>query len=291
MGLEVALEDDNPPDAISDGFLREYAIHRTMPATSAAPRLAITAFLFRPCRRRLIAVTLLSAGAEGATRSTVAWGIGRSGTEDSTNLLMVPQTGQRTLLPICDSPAWKISEQGLPSLSRPWHCRSNTGHLSDEVVDGDPSAYTQVTDRADGTQIPLLQVLVQVLPAMAARTTMLFPLGCVWETHVNQRTLFAKRVRRLRKAANLSLDKAGEKGGLSGKYWGEVKRSEKSPTLDKLLAMARALDVPIYALVQIEREEDEEKVLRSSIDRILDKSTVKQLKRVYCYLLDTSDTK
>ncbi len=108
---------------------------------------------------------------------------------------------------------------------------------------------------------------------------------------MNQRKLFAKRLRRLRKAANLSLDKAGEKGGLSGKYWGEVERSEKSPTLETVFNMADALDVPIHALVQIEREEDETRILRKRIENILDKSSVPQLKRLYCYLLDTIDNK
>jgi len=116
---------------------------------------------------------------------------------------------------------------------------------------------------------------------------MFFPLLFEWEKNVHQRTLFAKRLRRLRKAANLSLDRAGEKGGLSGKYWGEVERSEKSPTLEKLVAMAKALGVPLHALVQIEREEDEGKMLRKRIDAILDNSSSKQLKRIYCYVLDT----
>ena len=111
------------------------------------------------------------------------------------------------------------------------------------------------------------------------------------EACVNQRKLFAKRLHRLRKAANLSLDKAGEKGGLSGKYWGEVERSEKSPTLETVFKMAGALNVPIHALVQIEREEDESRILRKRIESILDKSTVAQLKRLYCYLLDTIDIK
>ena len=106
---------------------------------------------------------------------------------------------------------------------------------------------------------------------------------------MNQQKLFARRLRRLRKAARLSLDKAGEKGGLSGKYWGEVERAEKSPTLEKLAAMAKALGIPMYALVQFEREEDEE-VLRKRISAILDKATSHQLKRIYSYLLDTLDS-
>jgi transcriptional regulator with XRE-family HTH domain len=105
---------------------------------------------------------------------------------------------------------------------------------------------------------------------------------------VNQQKLFARRLRRLRKAAKLSLDKAGEKGGLSGKYWGEVERAEKSPTLEKMAAMAKALGVPMYALVQFEREEDEE-LLRKRITEILNKANPQALKRFYSYLLDTAD--
>ena len=89
----------------------------------------------------------------------------------------------------------------------------------------------------------------------------------------------------------MSLDRAGEKGGLSGKYWGEVERGEKSPTLEKVSAMAKALGVPLHALVQVEREEDEEKILRKRIDTILDGADATHLKRIYCYLLDTTGAK
>jgi transcriptional regulator with XRE-family HTH domain len=104
---------------------------------------------------------------------------------------------------------------------------------------------------------------------------------------VDHRRLFAKRLRRLREAAQLSLDKAGEKGGLSGKYWGEVERGEKSPTHEMMLRMAKALNIPMEGLVRTEREESDEKLLRKRIDSILDKSPTKHLKRVYFYLLDT----
>ena len=94
----------------------------------------------------------------------------------------------------------------------------------------------------------------------------------------------------MRKAAKLSLDAAGEKGGLSGKYWGEVERGEKSPTLEKISDMAKALGVPTYALVQFEREEDED-TLRKRITKILENSDAQQLKTIYGYLLDTLDSK
>ncbi len=125
----------------------------------------------------------------------------------------------------------------------------------------------------------------------AASTCLPLPLLCQLGKRVNQRKLFAKRLRRHRKAANLSLAKAGEKGGLRRKYWAEVERSEKSPTLERVLNMADALDVPIHALVQIEREEDEERILRKRLDNILDNSSVYQLKRLYCYLLTTPQAK
>jgi len=78
-----------------------------------------------------------------------------------------------------------------------------------------------------------------------------------------------------------------EKGGLSGKYWGEVERGEKSPTHEMMLRMAKALNIPLEAMVRREREEGDGKTLRKRIDSILDKSPTKHLKRVYFYLLDT----
>jgi transcriptional regulator with XRE-family HTH domain len=106
---------------------------------------------------------------------------------------------------------------------------------------------------------------------------------------VDQRKLFARRLRRLRKAAKLTLDQAGERGGLSGKYWGEVERAEKSPTLEKIGAMAKAVGVPTYALVQLDREDDAE-LLRKKINSIIEKAGAGELRRVYCYLLDTLDS-
>jgi transcriptional regulator with XRE-family HTH domain len=104
---------------------------------------------------------------------------------------------------------------------------------------------------------------------------------------VDQRRLLAKRLRRLRKAAKLSLEKAGEKGGLSGKYWGQIERDENSPSHEMLVRMAKALNMPLSELVRTEREIDEEKTLRSRIDSILNKASTKELKRIYCYLNDT----
>lgn len=104
---------------------------------------------------------------------------------------------------------------------------------------------------------------------------------------VSQRTVFGKRLRRLRKAAQYNLDEAGERGNMSGKFWGEVERGERSPTLDKVFGMAKALNVPVHVLVKIEREEDDEKILRKKIEAVVTKSSARHLNRLYCYILDT----
>ena len=76
---------------------------------------------------------------------------------------------------------------------------------------------------------------------------------------------------------------------MSGKFWGEVERGERSPTLDKVFGMAKALNIPIHVLVHIEREDDDEKTLRKKIEGALAKSNPKQLKRLYCHIIDTLD--
>ncbi len=104
---------------------------------------------------------------------------------------------------------------------------------------------------------------------------------------MDHRKLFAKRVRRLREAANLSLAEAGEKGDITGNFWGDVERCKKVPSLDTIVAMARGLNVPPSVLLMLDREEDDERALRKRIETILDKSDAKQLKRFYCYMIDT----
>jgi transcriptional regulator with XRE-family HTH domain len=83
-------------------------------------------------------------------------------------------------------------------------------------------------------------------------------------------------VRKLRKAAKLTLETAAERAQLSGNYWGEVERSTKVPSLDTMVAMAKALDVPIDVLLHLDREEDE-KNLRKTMEALLDGCTSEQL--------------
>lgn len=97
---------------------------------------------------------------------------------------------------------------------------------------------------------------------------------------MKHRHLFAQRVRRLRKAAKLSLEKAAERGNITGNFWGDVERSKKVPSLDTIVAMAKGLGVPPSALLLLEREE-EPRDLRKRMDGLLFKCSPQQLELIY----------
>lgn len=97
---------------------------------------------------------------------------------------------------------------------------------------------------------------------------------------VKYRTLFAQRVRRLRKAAKLSLEKAAERGEITGNYWGDVERTKKVPSLDTIVAMAKGLGVAPSTLLLLEKEEDSRDI-RKRIEALLNKSSPQQLELIY----------
>jgi transcriptional regulator with XRE-family HTH domain len=93
---------------------------------------------------------------------------------------------------------------------------------------------------------------------------------------MTHRELFARRVRKLRRAAKLSLEKAAERGSITGNFWGDVERSRKVPSLDTIVAMAKGLGVSPSTLLLLEREEDPRDI-RKQIDSLLVKATSEQL--------------
>src|SRR5216683_4806527 len=97
------------------------------------------------------------------------------------------------------------------------------------------------------------------------------PAMVVQVARVKYRTLFAQRVRRLRKAAKLSLEEAAERGNITGNFWGDVERSKKVPSLDTIVAMAKGLGLPPSILLLLEREEDP-RDLKKRMDSLLSKS-------------------
>ncbi|HWO29442.1 MAG TPA: helix-turn-helix transcriptional regulator [Candidatus Acidoferrum sp.] len=96
---------------------------------------------------------------------------------------------------------------------------------------------------------------------------------------MKHRTQFAKRVRRLRKTAKLSLEKAAERGDITANFWGDVERGKKVPSLDTIVAMAKGLSLSPRILLSLEREEDERDV-RRRIDTLLNSCTLQQLELI-----------
>lgn len=64
----------------------------------------------------------------------------------------------------------------------------------------------------------------------------------------NIREEVGKRIRTIRKAKGLTQEELGEKAGLHYKYIGEVERGEVNPSVETLVAVAKALDINISQL-------------------------------------------
>jgi len=90
--------------------------------------------------------------------------------------------------------------------------------------------------------------------------------------------LFRKRVRRLRKAAKLSLEEAAERGGLDYNYWGEIERGNSEPGLEYIFRIAKGLQLPVTALL-IDKEEDSN--LLKKMQSLSEKATPDQLGLLY----------
>jgi transcriptional regulator with XRE-family HTH domain len=97
---------------------------------------------------------------------------------------------------------------------------------------------------------------------------------------VKHRTLFAHRIRRLRKASKLSLEDAAERGNITGNFWGDVERGKKVPSLDTIVAMAKGLGVQPSTLLLFEREEDPRDI-RKRIDALLANCSPQQLELLH----------
>lgn len=96
---------------------------------------------------------------------------------------------------------------------------------------------------------------------------------------MKHRAQFAKRVRRLRKNAKLSLEKAAERGDITANFWGDVERGKKVPSLDTIVAMAKGLSLSPRILLSLDREEDKRE-LRKRIESLLDRSSPQQLELI-----------
>jgi transcriptional regulator with XRE-family HTH domain len=98
---------------------------------------------------------------------------------------------------------------------------------------------------------------------------------------MDQLKLFGRRVRAIRKTAQITQEDATERAHLNSKYLGEIERGEKRPSFDAILALSNALNVSPAAFFHFDKEERNEKVLRKKIEALLQKSEPEQLQKVH----------
>src|SRR5580704_7012980 len=98
---------------------------------------------------------------------------------------------------------------------------------------------------------------------------------------MNQAKLFGKRVRAVRKAAQITQEVAAEAAHLNSKYLGEIERGEKRPSFEAIIALAKALGVVPGALFQFDPDLGDDKAIRKKIDSLLHGATTQQLQQVH----------
>jgi len=91
---------------------------------------------------------------------------------------------------------------------------------------------------------------------------------------------FANRVRTLRLAADLSIEKASELGGLSPGFWGDVERNLKEPCLESLYGFAQGLGTTVPILLTL-NEQDPQGTQRAELAALLDLYTSDQLEFIH----------
>jgi transcriptional regulator with XRE-family HTH domain len=84
----------------------------------------------------------------------------------------------------------------------------------------------------------------------------------------NHQQKFADRLRSLRLAADLTIEQASERAGLSPGFWGEVERNAKEPCLNSLYGFAKAFDLTTATLFTFDEhkaDSDEHEALLAQV--------------------------
>jgi transcriptional regulator with XRE-family HTH domain len=94
---------------------------------------------------------------------------------------------------------------------------------------------------------------------------------------------FGRRLKLLRKAKKINQAKLAERAGIESKYLSNLETGRRSPSFEKMVALARGLDVPLSALFAFDDENDP-KTLRRKIEAILRHATPQQLNQIYRHM-------
>ena len=92
--------------------------------------------------------------------------------------------------------------------------------------------------------------------------------------------LLGRRVRELRKARGLTLERLAEKANVDVKYLGNIERGKENPTVATLEKLAGALSVKVHQILTFEHELQGERLLRRRISQVLEKCDQKELQTI-----------
>ncbi len=98
---------------------------------------------------------------------------------------------------------------------------------------------------------------------------------------MNYAKLFGRRLKILRKAKKLNQAELAEKIGIETKYLSNLETGRRSPSFEKTVALAKALDVPMSILFTFDQDETDPRILKKRIEGILLKATPEQLRQIY----------
>jgi transcriptional regulator with XRE-family HTH domain len=100
--------------------------------------------------------------------------------------------------------------------------------------------------------------------------------------------LFGKRLCTLRENKKLKQHQLGRMIGKGNKYISDVETGRNYPSPEVIEELAKALQLPVSVFFFDERVDNNPKALRGSIDKILDVSDTKQLRRYLLHMLISS---
>ena len=103
---------------------------------------------------------------------------------------------------------------------------------------------------------------------------------------MNYAKAFGRRLKSIREAARLTQEQVAERTRGDAKYLSALENGRSSPTLDTIMALAKALNVPVSDFVLLEGEDSDTRSLRKRIDAALDACNEEQLRRVYRLIRD-----
>ncbi len=107
---------------------------------------------------------------------------------------------------------------------------------------------------------------------------------------MNYAKAFGRRLRSVREAAGLTQERVAERAHTDAKYMSALENGRSSPTLDTIMALAKALNIQVNDLMLLEGEDYDARTLRKRIEASLDSCNEEQLRRIYRLIRDVVES-